>query len=495
VTMQAERADQRPYSPAEANRRAYDYLARSRSSASAPWPQGTQAAQRSWLDEFGWLPWDDLRTVLVLCGAGGQQAPAFAALGLQVTVVDISEGQLAIDRRVAARRGFDIECVRADVQDLSALAGRTFDLVYHPVSTCYLPDPRACYRAVARLLRPGGLYLSDHWNPAQMQLADPAWDGSGYRLVHRAGSGSPLRIVDPSTADGPDCQYFAHRLQDLIGGICEAGFVIERFAERGLVDGQSQPGTREHLGAYLAPFYEVLARRVPDRSATRNRFARPRRRGPLVGRPLTRTDLAQRWRRNGFVVLRGILEPDRLVPALRQESADLRATAVESTWDSYGLSDDGSYVSGGMQFMSALPGSALTRLHQSAQLQALVRAVTGNDRIVASENVAYMYYDDTSFIDVHTDVPQCEVTALTSVIGRTPPLIAYPRLRDLSPQRLLAVARRTGGRPPGGVALEVPVGGLLLIDGRRLPHRRPAVLPGEGAFGIAALCYIERPAR
>jgi SAM-dependent methyltransferase len=495
VTMQAEHTDQRRPSPAEANRRAYDYLARSNSSASSPWPKGTQETQRAWLDEFGWLPWAELRSVLVLCGAGGQQAPALAALGLQVTVVDISEGQLAIDRRVAARRGLDVECIRADVEDLSVLDGRTFDLVYQPVSTCYLPDPRACYRAVARLLRPGGLYLSDHWNPAQMQLSDPAWDGSGYRLVHRAGADAPLRIVDPSTADGPDCQYFAHRLQDLIGGICDAGFVIERFAERGLVDGHSEPGSREHLGAYLAPFFEVLARRAPERPATRRPAPQRRRTGPLVGRPQDRPDLTRRWQRNGFVVLRGILDPDRLLPTLQRESAAQQATAVESTWDSYALSDDGTYVSGGMRFTSAPPGPALTRLHQSAQLQALVRAVTGNDRIVASENVAYMYYDDTSFIDVHTDVPQCQVTALTSVIGRTPPLIAYPRLRDLSPQRLLAAARRTGGRPPGGIALEVPVGGLVLIDGRRLPHRRPAVPPGEGPFGIAALCYIERPAR
>src|SRR5919205_3843914 len=124
MTMQAEHTDQRRPSPAEANRRAYDYLAHSNSSASSPWPQGTPAARRSWLDEFGWLPWEDLRSVLVLCGAGGQQAPAFASLGLQVTVVDISAEQLAIDRRIAARRGLDIECIRADVQDLSVLAGR-----------------------------------------------------------------------------------------------------------------------------------------------------------------------------------------------------------------------------------------------------------------------------------------------------------------------------------------------------------------------------------
>ncbi len=473
-----------------ANRMAWNYLASVRSSASSPWPQGADTQLRAWLDEFGWLPFDELRSVLVLCGAGGQQAPAFAALGLQVTVLDISERQLAIDRRVAGRRGLEIECIRADVRDCSALAGRSFDLVYQPVSTCYLPDPRSCYRTAAAVLGPGGLYLSDHWNPTQMQLADPRWDGGAYRLAYPSGTGAPLCIEDPSTADeGPDCRYFVHRLRDLIGGICDAGFVIERFAERGAVDANAEPGSHEHLAAYLAPFYEVLARRRPTQRPHRSPVP------PLliVGRPEDRADLPGRWRRNGFVILRDVLESMRLVPALGGEAAANRSTAVESTWDHYALSDDRTYVSGRMQFTSAPPGPTLTRLHRSPQLLALVRAVTGRPRLVASDNVAYMYYDASSVIDVHTDVPGCEVTVLTSVIGRPPPVVAYPRLRDASPEGLLSVARRTCGCPPGGVLLEVPVGGVLILDGRRLPHRRPAVPAGAGPYGIAALCYVEEP--
>ena len=75
----------------DVNRRAWDSLARGESSASTPWPPGRPDELKSWLDEFGWLPWDEIRSVLVLCGAGGQQAPAFAALGLQVTLVDVGK--------------------------------------------------------------------------------------------------------------------------------------------------------------------------------------------------------------------------------------------------------------------------------------------------------------------------------------------------------------------------------------------------------------------
>jgi SAM-dependent methyltransferase len=473
---------------AEANRRAWNYLASVHSSASRPWPRGTEAQRRAWVDEFSWLPWDELRSVLVLCGAGGQQAPVFATAGLQVTVVDISEHQLAIDKRIANRRGLDIECIRSDVADTAVLEGRTFDLVYQPVSTCYLPDPRCCYRTAAKALRPGGLYLSDHWNPAQMQLADEQWDGSAYRVAHRSGSGEPLTIKDPSTVDGPQCRYFAHRLQDLIGGICDAGFTIERFAERGAVDAGAAPGTREHLGAYLEPFFEILARRRAHEPVPRT----VRRPSLIVGRPQDRADLTQRWRRNGFIVLRNVLEPTSLVPALRREALSQRSSATESKWSGYALSDDRTYVSGGMCFTSAQPGPVLTRLHRSPQLQSLVRAVTGSHRISACDNLAYMYYEESSFINVHTDVAECEVTVLTSTIGQAPPLVAYPRLRGMTPEQLLAVARRAGGCPRGGTSLRVPVGGLLILDGRRLPHRRPVVAAGQGPFGIAALCFAEQ---
>ena len=492
------------------NQAAWDYLAAVGSSASSPWPPASGAAEaQSWVDEFGWLPWGRLRSVLLLCGAGGQQSATYAALGLAVTVVDLSAAQLAVDERVAAQRGLHVECVQADVSvsgGLNALAGRTFDLVHQPASTCYLPDPRICYRSVAALLEEGGLYLSEHWNPVQMQLDEPRWDGSGYRVVRRPGTGEPMRIVDPSTTEGPDCAYFAHRLADLLGGICDAGFVLERFAERGEADATAGAGTAAHLGAYLAPFYSVLAWRVdPVRlpgepqaaavgAATRPRRTRYQTVGLLRRSTAGRGDLAQRWRRQGFVLLRDVLDPESVVPNLQREWTEQHPVASESTWRTYGRSDDGTYVSGGMQFHSAPPGPQLERLHQSAALRDLVRQMTGNDQILPSENLAYMYYDDGSFIDVHTDVPQCEVTALTSLRPQVPPLVAYPRLRDASPQRLLEVAQRTNGRPPGGVLLDVPVGGLLLIDGRRLPHRRPLLTAGRGPLGIAALCFAEAPA-
>jgi hypothetical protein len=145
-----------------------------------------------------------------------------------------------------------------------------------------------------------------------------------------------------------------------------------------------------------------------------------------------------------------------------------------------------------MQFQSAQPGPLLSWLHQHDELKSLLRRIVGDDGVAASSNVAYMYYDLNSYIDMHTDVPECEATVLTSVHGKTPPLIAYPRFRGRSPSELLRIAHRHRGRPPGGVKLEVPMGGLLIIDGRRLPHRRPPLAADATPCGIAALCFAQR---
>jgi hypothetical protein len=199
---------------------------------------------------------------------------------------------------------------------------------------------------------------------------------------------------------------------------------------------------------------------------------------------------AAAFRRGGYAVIRDVLDADRLLPRLTREAVVQRGMEYRTRSRHYGIGHDGSYVAGGMAFTSSVPGPVLETLHRSAELRDLVRAVTGDDALRRSGTLSYMYYRAGSFIDLHTDVPSCTVTVLTTVIGRTPPLVAYPRLFDLRPPQLLRAAQRHGGRPPGGLRLALPPGGLLLIDGRRLPHRRPLVPPGAGPYGIAALCFV-----
>jgi SAM-dependent methyltransferase len=232
------------------NRRAWEQLAHGSSESSIGFDQLQLERSSEWLDPWGWIPWETVASVLCLASGGGQQAPSFAYLGYETFLLDLSPAQMEVDQ--------------GDMLDLSSLGTRRFDLVYQPVSACYVPSARQLYEQVATVLKPGGYYRVEHWNPYQMQM-DPggAWDGVGYRLVEPQGSEPVPLPWTLTTADGQRrfetlCHYI-HPLHDLIGGLCDAGFAILRYAERLRGDVSARPGTYPHLRSYAPSFFTMLA--------------------------------------------------------------------------------------------------------------------------------------------------------------------------------------------------------------------------------------------
>ena len=225
------------------------------------------ATARERLDPSSWIPWDQIHSVLCVAGGGGEQAPLFAALGYEVTVVDLSAGQLERDREVARELGVSVECIRADMLDLSPLSGRLFDLVYQPISACYVPDVRRLYSEVAGITRPEGHYAVEHWSPIHLQVAaDVGWDGSAYRIDRPASSDEALLWRSAETWSGQVamCLHYCHTLDSLVGGLCDSGFDIVGLREPDVGDAAAEPATEAHVAAYFPPFIRILARRRVD---------------------------------------------------------------------------------------------------------------------------------------------------------------------------------------------------------------------------------------
>ena len=112
-----------------------------------------------------WLGELQGRRVLCLASAGGQQGPVLAAAGAKVTVFDNSPAQLDQDRQVAEREGLQLEVIQGDMRDLSCFADDSFDLVFHPVSNCFIPNLQPLWQEVARVLAPEGELLAGFTNP------------------------------------------------------------------------------------------------------------------------------------------------------------------------------------------------------------------------------------------------------------------------------------------------------------------------------------------
>jgi SAM-dependent methyltransferase len=244
------------------NRRAWDALVKDRQRFTLPADDADFADPLATVDANGWLgPSIAGRRVLCLAAGGGRQSALYAAAGAIVTVVDLSGEMLALDRQVAAERGFEVRTVETSMDDLSMLPAAGFETVIHPVSTCYLADVATVYREVARVTEPGGLYISQHKQPASLQ-ADIRPSSSGYELIEPYYRSGPLPAVDGSPHREPGTLEFLHRWEELIGELCRAGFVIEDLIEPVHAEPQAAPGSFGHRTRYVAPYVRIKARRV-----------------------------------------------------------------------------------------------------------------------------------------------------------------------------------------------------------------------------------------
>ncbi|HEX4132402.1 MAG TPA: class I SAM-dependent methyltransferase [Pirellulales bacterium] len=206
------------------------------------------------------------RRLLCLAAGGGRQSALYAAAGALVTVVDISAEMLALDRAVAAERGLAIRAVETSMDDLSMFGAGEFQLVVQPVSTCYVPDIAAVYRQVARVTAPGGIYISQHKQPASLQCGTTP-SPQGYELIEPYYRSGPLPAVAGSLHREHGTLEFLHRWEELLGGLCRSGFVIEDVAEPLHAAEGAEPGSFADRSRYVAPYVRIKARRASGAAA------------------------------------------------------------------------------------------------------------------------------------------------------------------------------------------------------------------------------------
>lgn len=172
--------------------------------------------------------------VLGLAAGGGQQGPLLAATGAQVTILDNSPAQLAQDRLVAERENLQLDLHEGDMADLSRFADRTFDLIVHPVSNCFVPDVLPVWREAFRVLKPGGVLLAGFSNPIAF-ACDPDLDKQGIaQLKYTIPYSDLTSLTDEERrryTDAGEPLAFGHTLEDQIGGQLRAGFVLTDMFE------------------------------------------------------------------------------------------------------------------------------------------------------------------------------------------------------------------------------------------------------------------------
>lgn len=206
-----------------------------------------------------WFP--DMNGVEILCLAsgGGQQAPIFAAAGANVIVFDLSPAQLEQDLFVAKRDNLTLKTINGDMANLSTFSDNLFDLIFHPVSNCFVPDVTAVWQESFRVLKPGGTLLSGFTSPI-LYLFDesdpkaPLNLNITNKIPYSDLVSLSIKQKEVYRREGIPFE-FGHTLEDQIGGQINAGFVIEGFYE-------DKHCVKEHpVYEYISTFFATKAKK------------------------------------------------------------------------------------------------------------------------------------------------------------------------------------------------------------------------------------------
>lgn len=160
--------------------------------------------------------------VLGLASGGGQQMPIFAALGAKCTVLDYSEKQLLKEKEVAERENYEIKLVKADMTKPLPFEDESFDLIFHPVSNCYIEDVLPVWKECYRVLKKGGILMAGLDNGINYVFDDEE------KMVVRKLPFNPLKdkeLYEESLKNDWGIQ-FSHTIEEQIGGQLKAGFII-----------------------------------------------------------------------------------------------------------------------------------------------------------------------------------------------------------------------------------------------------------------------------
>lgn len=170
----------------------------------------------------GWFGEMRGKRILGLASGGGQQIPVFTALGADCTVLDYSRAQLQREYDVAAREGYEVDCIRADMTKPLPFADESFDLIFHPVSNCYVEEVEPIWRECYRVLKPGGVLLAGLDNGFGF-VFDEGGDTIQNKLPFNPIKDKKLFEEGLKKNDGVQ---FSHTLEEQIGGQLRAGFML-----------------------------------------------------------------------------------------------------------------------------------------------------------------------------------------------------------------------------------------------------------------------------
>ncbi len=164
--------------------------------------------------------------ILGLASGGGQQMPIFSALNAKCTVLDYSKKQLESEEKISKREGYSIDIVHYDMTKPLPFEDQSFDIIFHPVSNCYVEDVKSIFKECYRVLKPGGIFVSGLDNGINFITNDEEKIENKFPF-NPLKNKEHMKLLEKDN----DGVQFSHTLEEQLGGQLEAGFILTDLYE------------------------------------------------------------------------------------------------------------------------------------------------------------------------------------------------------------------------------------------------------------------------
>lgn len=164
--------------------------------------------------------------VLGLAAGGGQQMPIFSSQGAECFVLDYSKKQLESEKMVSKREHYKIHLYQNDMTEKFPFDDETFDIIFHPVSNCYVEEVEPIFKECYRVLKKDGILVCGLDNGMNFITFDEV-------TIENKLPFNPLKdqaLLKKMQEEDFGIQ-FSHTLEEQIGGQLKAGFIITSLYE------------------------------------------------------------------------------------------------------------------------------------------------------------------------------------------------------------------------------------------------------------------------
>ncbi len=198
-----------------------------------------------------WFPELAGRKILGLASGGGQQGPVFVAHGADVTIFDISGKQIESERFVAEREGYSIGAIKGDMTQPLPFGNSSFDIIFNPVSNCYIEKIQPVWDECSRVIRPNGILMVG-FVKEEHSMFEPNFANEDVLISRHRLPFNPLTDLSEEKKREMIEKHvpfiFSHTLTEQIGGLMKAGFILTDIYE----DGDGGGLFDKYMNSYVA---------------------------------------------------------------------------------------------------------------------------------------------------------------------------------------------------------------------------------------------------